>query len=93
MASSAIQIMTKRSIKPKAQYSPSNIPTSTKYHLIIYDDTEHMMIVGNSSVKRLENDGTMVLNNGRTAKLIVSGKIVLHPPSKTTNQRFGISLI
>lgn len=32
-----------------------------------------MTIVGQSSVKRLENDGLIVLNNGREAKLIVSG--------------------
>jgi len=85
MASKATQLMAKRSIKPKEQYSPSNIPTSTKYHLIIYDDSEHMMIVGNSSVKRLENDGTMVLNNGRTAKLITSGNIFLRTLSECTN--------
>jgi hypothetical protein len=32
-----------------------------------------MTVVGQSSIKRLENDGLVVLNNGRQAKLIVSG--------------------
>ncbi len=77
MASKTIQILTKRSKKPTTQYSPSNPPPTTKYHLVIYEDTENMMIVGNSSVKRFADDGTMVLSNGRTAKLIVSGDIFL----------------
>ncbi|CAF3224831.1 unnamed protein product [Rotaria socialis] len=73
MSGKITQIITKRSIKPKAQYSPSNPTTTTKHHLIIFDGTGNMMIVGNSSVKRLERDGTVKLNNGTTAKLIVSG--------------------
>ena len=43
------------------------------FHLIIHPDTKSMTIVGQSSIKRLENDGRVVLNNGREAKLIVSG--------------------
>ncbi|CAF4554290.1 unnamed protein product [Rotaria socialis] len=73
MSGKITQIITKRSIKPKAQYSPSNPTATTKHHLIIFDGTGNMMIVGNSSVKRLERDGTVKLNNGTTAKLIVSG--------------------
>jgi hypothetical protein len=77
MTSKATQMASKRSIKPKAQYSPSDPPVITKYHLVIYDGSENMMIVGNSSVKRLADDGTMMLSNGRTAKLLVSGDISL----------------
>ncbi|CAF4374659.1 unnamed protein product [Rotaria magnacalcarata] len=73
MSGKITQIITKRSIKPKAQYSPSNPTATTKHHVIIFDGTGNMMIVGNSSVKRLERDGTVKLNNGTTAKLIVSG--------------------
>ena len=76
MASNAAQITARRAIKPKTQYSPSNISTNGKFHLIMYDDTEDIMIVGNSSVKRLGNDGSMALNNGRTAKVIVTGEIL-----------------
>ncbi|CAM4761733.1 unnamed protein product [Rotaria magnacalcarata] len=72
MSGKITQIITKRSIKPKAQYSPSNPTATTKHHVIIFDGTGNMMIVGNSSVKRLERDGTVKLNNGTTAKLIVS---------------------
>ena len=75
MASIAAQMAAKRAVKPKTQYSPSNVSTNAKYHLIIYNDTEYIMIVGNSSVKRFENDGSMVLNNGRTARVIVTGRI------------------
>lgn len=78
MASNAAQITARRAIKPKTQYSPSNTSINAKYHLIMYDDTEDIMIVGNSSVKRVENDGSMALNNGRTAKVIVTGEILQH---------------
>ncbi|CAF5220352.1 unnamed protein product, partial [Rotaria magnacalcarata] len=47
--------------------------TTTMYHLIIDNGTNQKMIVGNSSVKRLDNDGTVKLNNGRKAQLIFSG--------------------
>ncbi|UJR17709.1 hypothetical protein I4U23_004607 [Adineta vaga] len=73
MASSITQQVTKRLAKPKEQFSPSNPPGTTKYHLIVYDDNGLMMIVGNSSVKRFENDGSVLMNGGRTAKLITSG--------------------
>ncbi|UJR18431.1 hypothetical protein I4U23_005336 [Adineta vaga] len=73
MASNITQQVTKRLAKPKEQFSPSNPPGTTKYHLIVYDDNGLMMIVGNSSVKRFENDGSVLMNGGRTAKLITSG--------------------
>ena len=75
MMSKAAQITAKRAVKPKTQYSPSNVSTNAKYHLIIYNDTNDFMIVGNSSVKQLENDGSMVLNNGRKARVILTGTI------------------
>lgn len=56
-------------IKPKAQYSSSSPMLTTMYHLAIYDGTENMRIVENSSVKRLLNDGVVMLNDDRTAKL------------------------
>jgi hypothetical protein len=65
--------MSKRSIKPKTIFSPSNPAEASTYHLIIYSDTNAMTIVGHSSVKRLENNGIMMLNNGRQGQLIISG--------------------
>ena len=73
MTSTDTQSIKKRSIKPKTQYSPSNPTAATTCHLILYHDTKTMMIVGNSSVKRQMDDDTVVLNDGRKAKLIVSG--------------------
>ena len=73
MASSITQQLTKRLVKQKEQFSPSNPPGTAKYHLIVYDDNGLMMIVGNSSVKRFGNDGLLIMNGGRTAKLIISG--------------------
>jgi len=68
MSSKSTQIIKKRSIKPKTQYSPSNPTTATTmYHLITYGDTGRIVIVGNSSVKRLANDGIVTLNDGNTA--------------------------
>jgi hypothetical protein len=74
MASANTQSLTKRSIKPKTQYSPSEPTTIALYHLINCDDTRIMLIVASSSVKKMASDGTVVLNNNQTAKLIVSGK-------------------
>lgn len=85
MASKFTELLAKRSKKQKQQYSPSNpTTTTTMYHLIIYNDTNMKMIVGNSSVKRVEKDGTLKLNNGRTAQLIFSGKtfIIRHKKNK-----------
>ncbi|CAF4317966.1 unnamed protein product [Rotaria sp. Silwood2] len=77
MSNKAMQMIKKRSIKPKTQYSPSNSTgTTTMHHLIMYNDSGNIMIVGNSSVKRLQNDGTVILNDGHTAKLIISGKTI-----------------
>ncbi|CAF1326904.1 unnamed protein product, partial [Rotaria magnacalcarata] len=74
MASKFTEVLAKRSKKQKQQYSPSNpTTTTTMYHLIIDNGTNQKMIVGNSSVKRLDNDGTVKLNNGRKAQLIFSG--------------------
>ena len=73
MASKDPQILNKRLAKPKTQYSPSNPTLTTTYHLIRYTDTQKIMIVGNSSVKRFIDDNTVVLNHGRTADLIVTG--------------------
>ncbi|CAF4264580.1 unnamed protein product [Rotaria sordida] len=73
MASTATQIITKRSTKPKAQYSPSSPTVTAKYHLVIYNDTKSILVVGNSSAKRIANDGIMKLNDGRIAKLIIPG--------------------
>ncbi|CAF3168686.1 unnamed protein product, partial [Rotaria sp. Silwood2] len=73
MASKFTEVLAKRSKKQKQQYSPSNPTTTTMYHLIIDNGTNQKMIVGNSSVKRLDNDGTVKLNNGRKAQLIFSG--------------------
>ena len=93
MANKAAQMTAKRAVKPKTQYSPSNVSTNAKYHLIIYDDTEDIMIVGNSSIKRFESDGSMVLNNGRTARVIVTGKIPLCVSDECVNQLIVISVI
>ncbi|CAF1026745.1 unnamed protein product [Didymodactylos carnosus] len=74
MANKSTQQSSKgRSIKPKPTYSPSDPITSTKQYLINYDDTRSYSIAGNSGIKRITNDGKVVLNNGRTAKLIMSG--------------------
>lgn len=71
------QMIKKRPKKPKTQYSPSN-PTITKtYHLVLYSDTKKMMIIGHSSVKRFINDNKVMLNDGNTAKIIVSGIILI----------------
>ncbi|CAF4891837.1 unnamed protein product, partial [Rotaria magnacalcarata] len=58
MASKFTEVLAKRSKKQKQQYSPSNptTTTTTMYHLIIDNGTNQKMIVGNSSVKRLDND-------------------------------------
>ena len=74
MASTDTQSTIKRSIKPKTQYSPSEPSIIALYHLINNDDTRTMMIVANSSVKKITNDGAVVLNDNRTAKLIMSGE-------------------
>lgn len=84
MASKFTEGLAKRSKKQKQQYSPSNpTTTTTMYHLIIDNDTNQKMIVGNSSVKRLDSDGTVKLNNGRKAQLIFSGNIFIIPCNKT----------
>lgn len=77
MTSKKTQILNKRSIKPKTQYSPSNPTTATTYHLILYPDTNNMMIVGNSSIKRQLNNGNIMLNDGQIVKLITSGNSFL----------------
>lgn len=77
MTSKITQIVKKQSIKPKEQYSPSNPTTTPVYHLVAYADTGHMMIVGNSSVKRLLGESTLLLNDGRTGKIIFSGYFFL----------------
>jgi len=68
-------LLSKRSAKPKQQFSPSNPISAAKYHLATDNGTGNMIIVANSSVKRFGNDGIMTLNDGRTIELIVSGKI------------------
>ncbi|CAF1307834.1 unnamed protein product [Adineta ricciae] len=73
MANNMAQMAQKRSVKPKEQYSPSNPPATTKYHLIVYDDNGMMMIVGNSSIKRFGIDDSVIMNGGRAATLIISG--------------------
>ncbi|CAF1677132.1 unnamed protein product [Rotaria magnacalcarata] len=73
MTNNDSQIVKKRAIKPKTQYSPSNPTTATTYHLTFDNDTKQMMIVGHSSIKRFVNDNKAVLNDGHTAKIIASG--------------------
>lgn len=67
----------KRSIKPKTQYSPSEPTVTALYHLVKYDDTRTIVIVANSSVKKRMNNGALMLNDGRTAKLIMSGESLI----------------
>lgn len=74
MTSTDTQSVIKRSIKPKTQYSPSEPSAIALYHLINNDDTRTMVIVANSSVKKITNGGAVVLNDNRTAKLIMSGE-------------------
>ena len=77
MTSMNTQSTDKRSIKPKKQYSPSDPSTTALYHLIRYDDNRTMMIVANSSVKKSMTDGTLILNDNRVAKRIISGRNIL----------------
>lgn len=76
MTSKLAELLLKRSVKPKKQYSPSNPQTTAKYHLAIDHDTGNMIIVANSSVKRFADDGTITLNDGRTIEIIVSGMFI-----------------
>lgn len=69
-----ISTMDKRASKPKTQYSPSEPSATTMYHLVVSSETGNLTIVGNSSVKRLSNDGFITLNDGRQGRLIISGK-------------------
>lgn len=78
MARNVAQITVRRAVEPKTQYSPSNALTNAKYHLIMHDNTDDIMIVGNSSAKRLQNDGSIILNNGRTAKVVMTGEVLQH---------------
>ena len=67
------RIMDKRTSKPKTQFSPSDPTLTTTHHLIISPGTGNMSIVGHSSVKKFENEGRLLLNDGRRVKLIISG--------------------
>ena len=77
MANMDTQPIMKRSIKPKTQYSPSEPTVTALYHLVKYDDTRTIVIVANSSVKKRMNNGALMLNDGRTAKLIMSGESLI----------------
>ena len=80
MASARTQFTQRRSIKQKTQYSPSNPCTTALYHLIKYDDTDTIVIVASSSIKQHKSDGTMVLNDNRTAKSMGSGDMPSSSP-------------
>lgn len=71
-----VQTTSRRCIKPRTQYSPSDPVSVAVYHLVNYDDTRTMMIIANSSIKRSMGDDTVVLNDNRTAKVITSGKFL-----------------
>lgn len=65
--------MNKRLSKPRTQYSPSDPIATTTYHLMICSSTGNMVIIGNSSVKRINEEGILSLNDGRKGKLLTSG--------------------
>lgn len=73
MANTLIQSKNKRPVKPRTQYSPSDPPTTAVYHLVKYNDTDTITIVGSSSVKQQVDKATIILSSNRTAKLLYSG--------------------